>query len=374
MLRGGNGVTERIVLVLGVQLVQAAQTAFGLLKRPAAGLFPGSGIARRIRLRGEPGKVALHDFLDITRHDALIRAVRVMHEMRLGLIARVADQPVAGLSPFLVAHFRAAVPADEQAGQQLSAFGSAGAVRAVQTALRTQPCFAVDERLMAAGIALALVDDDARVALAVENLPHEMLVAQTERPGDAPGGLAGEIPRVNLAHGVRVAVRHENALRRVVVVAERYFAAARPESLPDALDHAHARAEKDVFALKLRKGGQNADHGAAVGCSGVDVLVDGHEIHAVRRENVLDEIERVFLTAAQAVELVDNDTLDLAVSDAVDELRHGRAVKARTGKAAVHIPRKAADALHAAVGFELFGLRRERISLVGLRLGRNAQI
>ena len=127
-------------------------------------------------------------------------------------------------------------------------------------------------------------------------------------------------------------------------------------------------------ALKLRKGGQNADHGAAVGRSGVDVLVDGHEIHAVRRENVLDEIECVLLTAAQAVELVDNDALDLAVSDAVDELRHGRAVKARTGKAAVHIPRKAADALHAAVGFELFGLRRERISLVGLRLGRNAQI
>lgn len=173
-----------------------------------------------------------------------------MHEMRLGLIARVADQPVAGLSPFLVAHFRAAVPADEQAGQQLSAVGGAGAVRAVQTALRAQPCFAVDERLVAAGIALALVDDDARVALAVENLPHEMLVFQPERPRDASGRLAGEIPRVNLAHGVAslFGTRMPFAGRSR---SRRYLPPPGPEPLPHALDHAHARAEKDVFALKL---------------------------------------------------------------------------------------------------------------------------
>ena len=150
--------------------------------------------------------------------------------------------------------------------------------------------------------------------------------------------------------------------------------AARPVALPDALDHAHARAQEDVLALELRKGGQDADHGAAVGRAGVDVFVDRDEIHAVRRENVLDQVKRVLLAAAQAVELVDNDALDLAVSDAVDELRHGRARQVRAGKAAVHVLREAVDALHAAVGFELFGLCGERIAFVGLRFGRNAQV
>ena len=294
--------------------------------------------------------------------------------MRLGLVARVADQPVSGAAPFLIAHFCAAVAAHEQPGQQLSAVGGARPVGAVQAALRAQPCLAVDERLMAAGIALALVQDNAGVALAVEDLPHEMLVAQTERPGDAPGGLAGEIARVDLAHGVRITIGHEDALRGIVIVAEGDLAAARPVALPDALDHAHARAQEDVLALELRKGGQNADHGAAVGRAGVDVFVDRDEIHAVRRENVLDQVKRVLLAAAQAVELVDDHALDFAAADAVDELCHGRARQVRAGKAAVHVLREAVDALHAAVGFELFGLCGERIALVGLRFGRNAQV
>lgn len=86
--------------------------------------------------------------LDFLRHDAAVRAVFVVDEMRLGLVARVADQPVSGAAPFLIAHFRAAVAAHEQPGQQLSAVGGARPVGAVQAALRAQPCLAVDERLM----------------------------------------------------------------------------------------------------------------------------------------------------------------------------------------------------------------------------------
>lgn len=48
---------------------------------------------------------------------------------------------------------------------------------------------------MASGIAPALVDDDARAVLAVEDLLHEMLVFQSERPRDASGRLAGEMSR-----------------------------------------------------------------------------------------------------------------------------------------------------------------------------------
>ena len=100
---------------------------------------------------------------------------------------------------------------------------------------------------MPTGIAFALVDDHTRVALALQNLTHQMLVSQAELARDAPGGLSGQIARVDLAHGVRVLIGHQDGLRRIVIVAKRDLAPARPQALLDPLDHT-MRVRKKMFS------------------------------------------------------------------------------------------------------------------------------
>ena len=365
---------QGVVLPLGVQLIQSPQLALCTLERAAAGrLVPLSGARRRRRGR-QPRQVADDDRLDFARHHTPVGAIFVVHQMGLGLVPRVADQLIARVAPFLVAHFRPAVAADQQAGEQLAALRCTRLVPPVQAAHGARKGLLVDQRLVPPGVALALVDDHARVALPQQDLPHQMLVFQSQLAGNPPCGLPFQIARVDLAHRVRVAVGHQDALGRVVVVAKGDLAAARPEPLLDALDHAHARTQKDVFALELGKGGQDADHRAAVRAAGVDVLVDRNKVHAVRQEHVLDQVERILLAAAQAVKLVDHHPLDRAAPDRFDQLGHRRAGQVGAGKAAVHIAPEVRNALHAAVGLELFRLRGERVALVRLRFGRYAQI
>jgi hypothetical protein len=49
------------------------------------------------------------------------------------------------------------------------------------------------------------------------------------------------------------------------------------------------------------------------------VFVDGSKIDIVRVEDVLDDVQRIFLTAAQAVEFVHDGVADGAVFGAVQQ-------------------------------------------------------
>ena len=367
-------VTQGIVLGLSKQAVQPTQAAACPFERTAALLCFDLAAGRRRGLRGQPRQVAHNDLLDLTRHHAPVRAIFVMHQMWLGLVARIADQLIPGPAPLLITHLGAAVPTDQQAGQQFVPYVRTRLVRPQQAALHAQECVPVDQRLMPSGVALALVDDHTRVAFAQQDLPHQMLIRQPKFTRDTPGRLTGKKTRVHLSYSRCIRIGHQNSLCRIVVIAERCFAAARPKTLLDALDHTHTCTQKDVFAFQLRKRRQNADHRAAIRAARVDILIDGHEIHAMRQEHILNEVKRILLAAAQTVKLIDHNALDRPAADRLNQLGDRRARQVGAGKPAVDIALKRGQPLHAAVSLELLRLCGQRIAFVGLRFGRYTQV
>lgn len=157
---------------------------------------------------------------------------------------------------------------------------------------------------MESRIFFAVVDDHAGIRLPQKNLACETFVFQTEDLSDVGQGVSLQIQFIEAAHGLRVGVGDEDSSAAVVVVAEGDAAAARPEAGTDPFFHSHAGTHEDIFPFQLGESGENADHRFSVGTSGIQPLVDRHEIDTVGNEYVFDEVESIFLAPAQTVQFI----------------------------------------------------------------------
>ena len=141
------------------------------------------------------------------------RAVFIFDQVRLGFIPGVTYQlAAAGFVPLLITELCAAVTAEKQAGEKVSAApaGVLGSSLKFSHGLIISLC--VDNRLMESRIFFAVVDDHAGIRLPQKNLACETFVFQTEDLSDVGQGVSLQIQFIEAAHGLRVGVgRRESA-------------------------------------------------------------------------------------------------------------------------------------------------------------------
>lgn len=155
------------------------------------------------------------------RPTAVQRAVFIFDQVRLGFIPGVTYQlAAAGFVPLLITELCAAVTAEKQAGEKVSAApaGVLGSSLKFSHGLIISLC--VDNRLMESRIFFAVVDDHAGIRLPQKNLACETFVFQTEDLSDVGQGVSLQIQFIEAAHGLRVGVGDEDSSAAVVVVAE----------------------------------------------------------------------------------------------------------------------------------------------------------
>ena len=183
----------------------------------------------------------------------------------------------------------------------------------------------------------AVVGDDPEVGLSRQDTVHQPLVDQSAHVGDGLHGIALKVQVIDPAHRLCVAVGNQDALALVVVVAERGTPASGPVAQLHTFLHPAPRTLVDVLPLQLGEHGQDAYHRPPESRGSVEALPHGDERHVVRQEHVLNQIERVLLGTAQAVQLEDQHMGDLAFLRVLNQLCHPRPFQRAAGEAVVHV-------------------------------------
>ena len=89
-----------------------------------------------------------------------------------------------------------------------------------------------------------------------------------------------------------------------VVVSDRRRGSADVVARLSPADPAHRHPLRDLIPLQLREDRQNPDHGFAEGGLRIEVLIHADQADPGRIEDILDQMQRVFLRPRESVQLV----------------------------------------------------------------------
>ena len=152
--------------------------------------------------------------------------------------------------------------------------------------------------------------------------------------GEAFGGLRADEAGEDHTDVVRgLDARDELVIDEIVAIGD---ASAHEHAEPERGADLVADAVADHLALELRERGEDVHDHASGGVRGVELLGDGDKGDFVLLEDVV-ELREVRKRAREAVDLVHDHDIDLAVFDVLNHLLERRAVRVASGESAVAV-------------------------------------
>jgi hypothetical protein len=206
------------------------------------------------------------------------------------------------------------------------------------------PEILIDDRLVLAGVELALVQDLAPIDAVVHHLVERLLGKGRPDLVVCPSAVSSRTMSVVERQRVKSLkmrldqsgldfIDHQQSVLHVVPQGQR---PAHPHPLGLAGGDLVADALAGDLAFKLREGQQHVEHQPAHRGGGVELLGDGDERHLVALED-FDQPGEVGQAPGQAVDLVDHDDVDLAGLDVGQQALQSGPLEVAAGEAGIDV-------------------------------------
>jgi hypothetical protein len=225
-----------------------------------------------------------------------------------------------------------------------------------------------DERLVATGKPLAVVEDFAEVDAGLED-ESDRRVLDASAVLDPLMTQAFGSQTKDLAHQRRLLVRDEDTAAHVVAG----LGAVDPSSLLDRLLHAHPDVLGQLLPVELRERAEHVVEHPPCRAREVDLLGERVQRDTPRPERVCQG-PQVFDVAGQSIELPHQNMTDVAAFDHLEETLQPGTIQVLARQPRVGDEQDLAQVMQLRIGRQAAGLSIDRVPLLGLLLGRDPAV